>query len=108
MDRERVIQDRAAASAADFWENGPRLSGNRKSYILARATVVADGKEVEMVLRGGLGAMGIGRMWGEAGGSITDETYADAPVNPDAFDSFGQTAQTEADQHAAYLKERGE
>lgn len=93
--REEVIEQRAAASAGDFMENGPRLWIGRESYVLARG----EGKS----LRGGLGAMGIGVMWTEdSEGTEDDPTWTEAPYDPDQLDHFG------ADGRATVLLARGD
>jgi hypothetical protein len=95
VSRDDEIEVRARHNASDFWEHGPRLSADRRTWIVARG----DG----MVLRGGLGGFGIGRMWCRErvdefihpNGSRTapdseDPTYADAPYDPDRPDDFGR------------------
>ena len=63
-----------AANLADFFENGPGLRSNRSTWIVAKNT------PKKMVLKGGLGAMGVGQMWMTATSSDQDSVeYAVAP-----------------------------
>lgn len=58
----------------DFFENGPGLRGNRHTWIVAKNT------PRNMVLRGGLGGVGVGQMWTAATPSDHDNLeYATAP-----------------------------
>lgn len=96
MDRDRIITERAEASAQDVMDNGPRFWVGRQSYILARG----DGR----ILAGGLGIFGRGAMWIDEtmteviypDGSRTspdseNPTYAEAPYDPGRRDDFGCT-----------------
>lgn len=60
---------------ADFFENGPRLSFTRNTWILAKSECGG------YVYLGGLGAFGIGEMWCVASEEDrSDPEYAAAPV----------------------------
>ena len=58
----------------DVLEHGPRLSYNRHTWILAKDP------EVNRVFLGGLGGMGVGRMWLGDGGYLADPEYREAPT----------------------------
>lgn len=85
MDRDAVIAERAASNAAELVTYGrPMLTVTKETWIVARA----DGR----VMKGGLGAVGTGRMWvQETDEARADVTYADAPFDPEQRDDFGCT-----------------
>ena len=63
-----------AENFADVFKNGPGLRSNRSTWIVAKNT------SKDMVLKGGLGAMGVGQMWLAATPSDRDSLeYATAP-----------------------------
>ena len=63
-----------AENFADFIEHGPGLRGNQHTWIVAKNTPRG------MVLKGGLGVMGVGQMWMVATPSDRDNLeYATAP-----------------------------
>lgn len=84
--REVIIHARRENNLDDVADRGPRLSVNRSTWIVARC------ETGEHILRGGLGAMGVGEMWvnrnhrhEHADGSVTpdddaDPTWPDAPI----------------------------
>lgn len=80
---------------ADLMQHGPRLWADRQGYVLFRSS---DGSRV---LLGGVGAMGIGRMWSDAGHAQNDPTFAEAPVDDDALDDFGENGRGE---HPGWLR----
>jgi hypothetical protein len=81
-DRDQVIDQRATHNASDVAEHGHRLSANRSTWIIARGE--------DRVLLGGVGGGGSGVMWvDDSDRSLADETYADAPFEPDRLDHFG-------------------
>jgi hypothetical protein len=63
-------------------ENPYRLRYDQPTHAIARA----DG----MILKGGLGGMGLGVMW--CTGDPEDPEYADVPWDPEQRDGFGKTA----------------
>lgn len=97
--RDETIASLAQTNLGDVLEHGPGLRLGRGTWIEARGD--------RAILRAGLGAFGIGRMW-EAelveeivyeDGSRTapdsdDPTYADAPYAPDIEDDFGRTGRS--------------
>lgn len=90
LSRDQVIAKRARASKRDFMEHGPRLWTGRQCYVVARSS------DDERVLLGGVGGMGIGRMWSPASSGIRgDPTFAGAPVDDDAMDDFGDNGRGE-------------
>lgn len=90
LSRDQVMAKRSQESMADFMQHGPRLWVGRKCYVLFRSS---DGTRV---LLGGVGGMGIGRMWSDAGSHVqNDPTFADAPVDDDALDDFGENGRGE-------------
>lgn len=61
MKDERTPDEIQASNIAEFMENGPGLRwGAYSTYVVARDDAQ------NMVLIGGLGAMGVGKMWGRA------------------------------------------
>lgn len=79
-----AADEAVAYNVADVFENGPRLSWNRKTAELAidRAN--------KRVLMTGLGAMGVGTMWVDYDTLLVDEEkpeWADLPER----DSTGET-----------------
>lgn len=74
--RDEEIAERAADNLEAFMEDGPRLSTRIRSWVLAKDP------EAGFVLNGGLGAMGVGRMWFPVSDyDREDETYAQAPIH---------------------------
>lgn len=68
------VEKAIEANAEHFMDRGPGLSYGYTSYIVAR-------DQRGYVLRGGLGAMGVGQMWSREHESDRDEPgYADAAV----------------------------
>jgi hypothetical protein len=63
-----------AENVRDVLDRGPRLRTGRNTWIEARDTR-------GYVLKGGLGAMGVGTMWfAETERDRSDPTYAEAPI----------------------------
>jgi len=89
--RDEIIAQRSRDSTADFMQHGPRLWADRQTYVLARS---GDGSRV---LLGGVGGMGIGRMWAPAGPHVNDPTFAGAPVDDGVRDDFGENGRGELD-----------
>lgn len=70
----KTPSQKQAENLVDFFENGPGLRGNRHTWIVAKNT------PKDMVLKGGLGAIGVGQMWLAATPSDHDNLeYATAP-----------------------------
>lgn len=85
MARDKVIQERASANAAEFFDEGPGLRRSTRSWVLAKG-------DDDQVLLGGLGGFGMGTMWVTAGESNKrDATYAEVPHEPTRTDDFGKT-----------------
>lgn len=83
--RDQEIARREASNARENADRGPGLRYSTSTWIVARG----DGK----VLLGGLGGLGIGRMWtGEEERHRRDPTYADAPYEPARLDDFGKSS----------------
>lgn len=75
LEREEIIQQRAHNNIAEFMDKGPGLR------LTTRAWVIAKDPTNHRVKLGGLGGMGVGRMWfDEADWHREDPTYADAPI----------------------------
>jgi hypothetical protein len=76
-EREDMIADRAARNLDEFMERGPGLRWSTRTWVIAKDSTV------RKVLLGGLGGMGVGRMWTRTDGDhyshADDPTYADAP-----------------------------
>lgn len=66
--QQKSKERKLAENIDDFFENGPRLSYKRNTWILAKSH---DGR---FVYNGGLGGLGIGEMW-----CVADETDRDDP-----------------------------
>lgn len=74
MDRDELIEERQAHNLAETVECGPGLRHTTRTWVLAKDT------EAGMVYVGGLGSMGVGRMWTKAfDRDVNDPTYAEAP-----------------------------
>ncbi len=81
MTRNEEIARREASNAAEQAEHGPGLRYTTSTWIVARG----DGE----VLLGGLGALGVGKMWvAETDRHREDPTYVDAPYEPRAEDDL--------------------
>jgi len=82
--RDEEIITRERANFAEFMEQGPGLRRSTRTWVIARG----DG----MVLLGGVGGLGHGRMWVRDSASYShDATYAEAPYAPGTPDDFGDT-----------------
>lgn len=84
-----------AHNLADVFENGPRLTTNRKTAALA-----IDRKN-KYVLKTGLGAMGVGTMWCSYSYREEDPEWADLPER----DSTGEFGTATYDSEAAFNAE---
>ena len=73
MNRDEIVADRAANNLAEFVALGPGLRHSTRIWVIAKDIAV------EKMLLGGLGSLGVGRMWSPAEGWDEDPTYAEAP-----------------------------
>lgn len=74
-ERDEEIARRAEHNMAEFMEKGPGLRWSTQTWVIAKDSTV------RKVLVGGLGAMGVGRMWAESYDlhEENDPTFVDAP-----------------------------
>lgn len=101
MSGEDVILGRMARNDAKIEERGPGLYWDLEVWVLARCTVHG------VILVGGLGSFGAGRMWGHRrdGDAIEDdETYLSSPDRcGEDRDDFGVACDGSHDDGASFI-----
>lgn len=83
-ENERYLpaDEKAARNLAEFFEHGPGLRWSTRSWTVARD------RANRLVLRGGLGSLGVGRMWTDEADYMRDEPEWETAPEMECYDQI--------------------